>query len=111
MRKVKIGSKEYEVYYGQNSVCALEDELQESITDILARLDDNKVKFKDIRALIWAGLLKSERTLTPEQLGEICDEAGVSFSAILPEFLEELTLSFKRLIPDETPPDEDVKKK
>lgn len=111
MKKIKIGEKEYEIHYGQNSVCALEDELQEPVSDFLERIEAGNVKFKDVRALIWAGLLKSDRTLTPEQLGDICDNAGVSFTKIFPEFTSELVESFKRFLPDEMPPDENFKKK
>ena len=36
MRKIKLGSKEYEIHYGQNSVCLLEDELPKNDAKPLA---------------------------------------------------------------------------
>ena len=108
MRKIKIGNEEYEIYYGQNSVCALEDELNEPITEIFSRFENQKFRLKDVRALIWAGLLKQHRNLTPEAVGDICDKAGVNFASILPEFTEELSESFKKLIPEEPDPKEEA---
>ena len=100
MRKIKIGEKECALHYGQNAICALEDALDESISDIFQRLEKGNVCYKDFRALLWAGLLKEQRTLTLEQLGDMCDEAGVRISDVVPDCIEELNASFLRLVPD-----------
>lgn len=101
MRKIKIGDKEFTLHYGQNAICALEDELDEGITSIYTRLQKEHVKLKDFRAILWAGLLKDNRDLTPDEVGDLCDDARVRITAILPDCVEELNESFRRLIPED----------
>ena len=101
MRQIKIGEKEYTLHYGQNAICALEDELDESISDIYARLGRQEVKLKDFRAILWAGLLKDKRDLTPEDVGDMCDEAKVKITSLLPDCISELNDSFKRFISED----------
>lgn len=112
MRDIKIGAKTYKLHYGQNSICALEDELNEGISEIYACFAENKVIYKYIRALIWAGLLKEQRSLTPEDVGNLCDEAGINLVSLLPECIEELNSSFHSIIQHEdTHSETDTKKK
>ena len=101
MRRIKIGDKEFTLHYGQNAVCALEDELDKGITSIYTRLQQEHVKLRDFRAILWAGLLKDNRDLTPEDVGNMCDEANVRITKFLPDCTAELNESFRRLIPDE----------
>lgn len=100
MREIKIGEKTFNVHYGQNALCALEDALDEGIDSIVKRYISGKVALKDFRALIWAGLLKEHRGMTLDALGELCDMAGVRFSELVPPCFEELISSYERLIPD-----------
>ncbi len=110
MRKIKIGEKEYTLHYGQNSICALEDELDESIIQICLRLDKGEVRFNDVRAVLWAGLLYDDRHLTPEDVGDICDKAGVTMASLFAECAEELQESFSRYLPATEEKNEDVEK-
>ena len=68
MRDIKIGEKTYKLHYGQNSICAFEDELNEGISEIYARFNKSIIRYKDVRALIWAGLLKEQRSITPDDV-------------------------------------------
>lgn len=111
MREIKIGEKLYKIHYGQNAICSLEDELNEGIAEIYTRFTEQKIHMKDIRALIWAGMLKDNRDITPEALGDLCDAAGVRFSDLLGDCIEELNQSFSRMIPDVDNNDEKSKKK
>lgn len=101
MRQIKIGDKEYKIHYGQNAICALEDELDEGINEIFSRIEQGNVKLKDFRAFLWAGMLKENRNFTPEDVGEICDNANVKIADLLPECINEFNECFKRLIPEE----------
>ena len=100
MREIKIGNKSFNVHYGQNALCALEDALDESIDSIVKRFISAKVALKDFRAIVWAGLLKEHRNMTLDALGDICDAANVRFSDIVSPCFEELIASYERLIPD-----------
>jgi len=109
MRIIKIGNEEFQLHYGQNSICALEDELNESISEIFARLGKNKVKFKDFRTILWAGLLYGRRTLTPEAVGDMCDKAKVKITDLIPECVAELNESFASFLSETAPEEADSK--
>lgn len=99
MRIIDIGSEQYEIHYGQNAICALEDAVDDSIISLIQRLEKgNKLKFSDLRAIVWAGMLGKRRSMTPEAVGMLCDEAGVSVRALAMECVEELVGSFRRYI-------------
>lgn len=100
MREIKIGKKSFNVHYGQNALCALEDALDEGIDSIVKRFMSGKLGLRDFRALVWAGLLKENRNMTLDALGDICDAADVRLSDLVPECLLELTSTYERLIPD-----------
>lgn len=99
MRIVDIGGTQYEIKYGQNAICALEDEVDDSVVSFVQKLEKgNKLKFSDLRAIVWAGMLAQRRSITPEAVGALCDEAGVSVRAVAMECLPELVESFRRYI-------------
>ena len=99
MRIINIGGTPYEIQYGQNAICALEDEVDDSIVNLIQRLEKGtKLKFSDLRAIVWAGMIGKRRNITPEAVGMLCDEAGVSVRAIAMECVNELVDSFKRYI-------------
>ena len=100
MREIKIGDKKFNVHYGQNALCALEDALDEGIDSIVKRFIERKIALKDCRAVVWAGLLKEHRNMTLDTLGELCDAANVRFSDLASECLLELISTYERLIPD-----------
>lgn len=99
MRIVDIGGTQYEIKYGQNAICALEDEVDDSVINFVQKLEKgNKLKFSDLRAIVWAGMLAQRRSITPEAVGALCDESGVSVRAVAMECLPELVESFRRYI-------------
>ena len=99
MRIINISGEPYEIQYGQNAICALEDEVDDSIINLIQRLEKGtKLKFSDLRAIVWAGMLGKRRNITPEAVGMLCDEAGVSVRAVAMECINELVDSFKRYI-------------
>ena len=99
MRIINIGGEPYEIQYGQNAICALEDEVDDSIINLIQRLEKGtKLKFSDLRAIVWAGMLNKRRSITPEAVGALCDDAGVSVRAIAMECVSELVDSFRRYI-------------
>lgn len=99
MREVKIGDKSYKIHYGQNSLCALEDRYGKSITEILQSYSKG-LSINDFRNLIWAGMLKFNRTLTPDTVGDLCDTENVNLTELFKQCFDELNASFARLIPD-----------
>lgn len=56
--------------FGMNALITVEELTGKS----LVNMDMNAIGFKDIRAIIYAGLLADDGTLTPERVGDLIDE-------------------------------------
>ena len=98
MKKITIGDQEYEINYGQNAICALEDELNLSVLELMGRIRDGKQRLSDLRAIIWAGMLARRRNLTPELVGTIIDSNDARIRDIASECIEDLSASFSKYI-------------
>jgi Fe-S-cluster formation regulator IscX/YfhJ len=65
--------KQRKFKFGMNAFCALEEKGHD-----LAAMERDGVKFKDIRAMVWAGLLhefKDDPEWTEEAAGDLVDQA------------------------------------
>lgn len=76
-----------------NALCVLEEELGVSLTDLGDKLTGS-LRFKDLRAIVWAGLLHEDEGLTlkdvgklldPSKLLEVAEAVGKAFSMAFPE--------------------------
>ena len=65
---IELGGKTRQLRYDFNALVALEDELNISIQDI-GKLLGGAVKLRDLRAILWAGLIHDDATLTPKAVG------------------------------------------
>ena len=65
---VELGGQTRQLRYDFNALVALEDELKISIADI-GMLLSGSVKLKDLRAILWAGLIHADESLTPKEVG------------------------------------------
>ncbi len=110
MREIKIGKQTFEIHYGQNAICALEEELDSSIVEILSRIEKGRAKLVDLRAVVWAGMLVQRRNITPETVGNIFDVENVNIRAVAFECIEELSASFSRYIVGDDDRQEDEEK-
>jgi len=70
--------KQRKLKFTFNAFC----ELEEALGRPLSELQEKGFKMKDLRALVWAGLLHESPDLTIEEVGNLIDEA---------ESLEEVT--------------------
>lgn len=61
--------------YTMNALVNMEEALGKPIGQIISEFNAGVFGFKDIRAIIWAGLLHENPDLTQEQVGNIIDEA------------------------------------
>jgi hypothetical protein len=102
MRTIRIGDQDYEIHYGQNAICALEDELDTSIVEILKRVQDGRQRLTDLRAIIWAGMLAKRRNITPEVTGLIIEDGKARIRDLAFECVEELAASFNKYIGTES---------
>jgi hypothetical protein len=62
--------KQRKLKYTFNALCELEDALGRPLLEIR-----NNFRVKDLRALVWAGLLHENPDLTLEEAGRLLDEA------------------------------------
>ena len=69
---VELGGKTRHLRFSFNALVALEDELGIPISEIGDVLSGS-VKLRDLRSLIWAGLLHEDKTLSTEDVGEWLD--------------------------------------
>ena len=107
---ITIGDKTHQLRFTFNSFIRLEEELGIAISEIdkiFPTVDkDGKtagyVKLKDVRAFFWAGLIHEDKDLTPEEAGELIEEAG-GITGVVEKLVEAFSNAF--------PADEDVKKK
>lgn len=77
---IELGGKTRQLRYDFNALVALEDELKISVMD-LGSLLSGAVKLKDLRAILWAGLIHADQSLTPVDVGKMI--GGVSEMAAL----------------------------
>ena len=63
--------KQRKLKYTFNAFC----ELEEALGRPLASIKGNEFKMKDLRALVWAGLLHESPGLTLEEVGDLIDKA------------------------------------
>jgi len=63
--------KQRKLKYTFNAFC----ELEEALGRPLASIKGNEFKMKDLRALVWAGLLHETPELTLEEAGDLIDQA------------------------------------
>jgi len=66
---IELGGKTRNLRYDFNAFVALEEALNISIAEIGALLTGS-VKLRDLRAILWAGLIHEDRALTQEDVGK-----------------------------------------
>ncbi len=73
---LKIGNKEYTLKYDCNAKAEFEASLGETMPLIGKRMEKAEMGFRDLRAMLWAGLRRYHRNITIEQAGDLIDTAG-----------------------------------
>ena len=79
--------------YTTNALVMLEESLGKPIGEIMNNFANGLYGFKDIRNLLWAGLLDEDSSLTPEDAGNLIDEAE-DFADVVSKIGEALQESF-----------------
>jgi len=72
MRFESLG-KSFELRFNFNALAALEDTMGQSITSFGENWQPG---FRDLRAMLWAGLLHQDKNLTIAEAGNIADGIG-----------------------------------
>lgn len=75
MADIKLG--EYTLVYDFNALCEAEDILGPIGAAMSSMSDLDKISFKTIRGLVWAGLLAKHPGITIEQAGLAVQKAGI----------------------------------
>ncbi|MEC5422128.1 hypothetical protein QGM71_01300 [Virgibacillus sp. C22-A2] len=86
---------DYYLKYTTNRMVDFEDISGVGFMEAFGDLEDGKLSFKVIRALIWSGLKHQNEDLTSEEAGDILDEVG------LPKVLEKLPDAMSAIFPDD----------
>lgn len=61
--------------YTMNALISMEEALGKPIGQLISDYNTGTIGFKDMRIIIWAGLLHENPDLTLEQVGDMIDEA------------------------------------
>ena len=77
---IELGGKTRNLKYGFNALVDLEETFGISIQDFLGVLKTG-AKLKDLRTILWVGLLHENEGLTQKQVGEMLDQSP-DFSAL-----------------------------
>lgn len=95
-KKLTTADKEYILFFDYNALAEIEDLTQETIPQVMQRLQDpNQVGVKFMRLLAWAGLQAhhEEEGLTIKDVGRILREAG-TMSDVFRTIIEAFTACF-----------------
>lgn len=85
--KVKL-DKLRKLKYGFNAFVEMEEALGKPVTD----LGKDSVSFKDIRVMLWAGLLHDDPDISLEEVGDLVDDAD-SLSDVAEKITEGIALA------------------
>lgn len=77
--KIKLAGKERLVRLGTNACVLFEEVTKKSLFDVLS----GDVQIRDVRALLWAGLLHENKKLTLEEVGDMIDNTEDGVMGIL----------------------------
>jgi hypothetical protein len=91
--KDKIG----ELKYGVNAMRALQEKIKKTPADILIDGFDGRDMELGV-AIIWAGMLWNNRTLTVDEVGDILDSEEKLYVDALSEAVPKFISSFKRVL-------------
>ena len=89
---IELGGKTRHIRYTFNALVTLEEELGIPISEI-GEIMSGSVSLKNLRRLVWAGLIHEDKDLTQEEVGEflsladiggIAEKLGNAFEAAFP---------------------------
>ncbi|WP_299933352.1 GTA-gp10 family protein [uncultured Pelagimonas sp.] len=72
------GDKTYKIEFTPNGWCELEDVVGCGTMEFLKRLEEaeEKLNFRDVRLLMWAGLIEHHDGITLKDAGRVIKDAG-----------------------------------
>lgn len=102
---IKLGGKAWELRYDMNALAELEGALHFTMAEIGARFKKGRFGTRDIRALVWAGILHQDEEATIRQVGDMLTEAGFlkdekTRDGLLEQVFEALAASFPEAAKD-----------
>lgn len=92
IRTFTVNEQEYTLFFNMNTLVALEEETGMTVPQIANQMQEQeKISFKFLRSLLWAGLLKHHKVSVEEagellsegELTEIIQQVGEAFSTSL----------------------------
>ncbi|MHA6641349.1 GTA-gp10 family protein [Mesorhizobium sp. A623] len=90
-----VGDLEYKLSFSVNAICELETELDKSVSEIIASIQDPKqLRLSSVRALVWAALRDHHEEITIKEAGLIATAAGIQV------VVEKIGHAFKLAFPD-----------
>lgn len=102
---ITLGGKTWALRYEMNALSELEGALHFTMPEIGRRFKKGRFGTRDIRALVWAGLLDQDEDVTIRQVGTWLTEAGFlkdekTRDTLLEQVFEALSASFPEAAKD-----------
>ena len=102
---ITLGGKAWALRYDMNALAELEGALHFTMAEIGARFKRGRVGTREIRALVWAGVLHEDEDVTIRQVGNWLTEAGFledtkTRDSLLEQVLEALKKSYPEAAKD-----------
>lgn len=70
--------KTYTLFFDMNSLADLEDAMGVKLPQIVERIEAGEMGIKEVRALLWAGLLHEHEELTIREAGQLFTQGGMN---------------------------------
>jgi len=90
MCELEVEGRTYALVYDQNAICELEGQLNEPFFNCAERWAKDAWAFREIRAILWAGLRRHHPKVSLEQCGDMMGIVSPRplMEAILPAFVK-----------------------
>ena len=103
---VILNGKPWHLRYDMNAIAEVEGALRMTIREIGLRLMRGKIGAREIRALVWAGILHEFEDAGIRQVGDWLTEAGVPVNKqATDDLMEKVLESLSSAFPEDRPTD------
>lgn len=72
--EITLGGQKLKIHYGTNAVREIEKALDKTIFELVREIRNEGIGVNEIVVIVWAGLLKNHRQVTPEAVADLLDE-------------------------------------
>ncbi len=110
-REIKIGDNTYTLRYTLDSLTSIEDRLGESCVKVFTKMDKGKLTFKELQAVLFAGIDVHHPGVTFKQFGQSILPGHLVDGKLAEQLTEAIHASMPKADPDKKVNDDSGKTK